>query len=185
MSFGTLFLSPVLARFALAHPGMELWTDYDDRALDLIREGFDLALRICEARDSALIGRTLCNDQMIACASLACLTRHGHPATPADLAGHQVLSYSRLPDARLWQVEMDARLAPAPVRSRLTLNNGDAIRDNPVPETDTKAQDGQKGGFVAADPQVRRKRPKRAGTLRVPAQPCRLRPAGREVADRR
>jgi len=129
MSFGTLFLSPILARFARGHPGLELRIDYDDRARDLVRDGFDLAVRIGEARDSALIGRTLCTDQMIACASPDYLARHGHPAAPADLAGHQVLSYSHLPDGQLWQFESGGKLAPAPVRSRLTLNNGEAMRD--------------------------------------------------------
>lgn len=129
MTFGTLFLSPILAHFAQAHPELELRIDFDDRARDLIRDGFDLAIRIGEARDSALIGRTLCTDAMIACASPAYLARHGQPATPADLAGHQVLSYSHLPDGQLWQFETGGKLAPAPVRSRLTLNNGEAMRD--------------------------------------------------------
>ncbi len=129
MTFGTLFLSPILARFAQAHPELDLRIDYDDRARDLVRDGFDLAVRIGEARDNALIGRTLCNDQMTACASPAYLARHGHPATPADLAGHQVLSYSHVPDGQLWQFDSGGRLVPAPVRSRLTLNNGEAMRD--------------------------------------------------------
>lgn len=129
MSFGTLFLGPILARFAQAHPELEMRVDYDDRTRDLIRDGFDLAIRIGEARDNALIGRTLCTDQMCACASPAYLARFGQPASPADLAGHQVLSYSHLPDGQLWQFAVDGRLTPAPVRSRLTLNNGEAMRD--------------------------------------------------------
>ena len=54
MSFGTMYLSPVLARFAAAHPGLEMRIDYDDRARDLSREGFDLGIRIGDARDGAL-----------------------------------------------------------------------------------------------------------------------------------
>jgi len=129
MSFGTLFLSPILARFALAHPELELRIDYDDRLRDLIRDGFDLAVRIGDARDSALIGRTLCTDQMIACTSPDYLVRHGHPSTPADLMTHQVLSYSHLPDGQVWQFEDAGKLSPVAVRSRLTLNNGEAMRD--------------------------------------------------------
>ncbi len=129
MSFGTLFLSPILARFARAHPALELRIDYDDRARDLIRDGFDLAVRIGDARDSALISRTLCTDRMIACGSPDYLARHGHPETPADLTGHKVLSYSHLPDGQLWQFEVEGKLVAAPVRSCLTLNNGEAMRD--------------------------------------------------------
>lgn len=129
MSFGTLYLGPILARFAVAHPELELRIEYDDRARDLMREGFDLAIRIGEARDSALIGRTLCTDRMIACASPDYLARHGHPGTPADLAAHQVLSYSHLPDGQMWQFEEGGKRVSTPVRSRLTLNNGEAMRD--------------------------------------------------------
>ncbi|MDD7971310.1 LysR family transcriptional regulator [Roseinatronobacter sp. HJB301] len=148
MSFGTLFLSPILARFALAHPGLELRIDYDDRARDLVRDGFDLAVRIGDSRDNALIGRTLCTDQMIACASPDYLARHGHPATPADLAGHQVLSYSHLPDGQLWQFAKDGKLAPAPVRSCLTLNNGETMRDFALAGLGLAMLP----GFIVADP---------------------------------
>lgn len=129
MTFGTMFISPILARFALAHPELDLRIDYDDRTRDLIRDGFDLAIRIGDARDNALIGRTLCTDEMIACASHDYLTRHGHPKTAADLAGHQVLSYSHVPDGQLWQCEAGGKTTSTAVRSRLTLNNGEAMRD--------------------------------------------------------
>lgn len=102
MSFGTLYPGPILARFAAAHPQLELRIDHDDRARDLVREGFDLAIRIGEPRDNALVGRTLCTDRMVACASLDYLERHGWPQEPGDLASHQVISYSHLPDSRHW-----------------------------------------------------------------------------------
>jgi DNA-binding transcriptional LysR family regulator len=128
MSFGTLHLGPILARFAAAHPGLDLRIDYD-RAGDLVREGYDLALRIGEPRDAALIGKLLCTDRMVACASPDYLARHGRPATPADLAAHTVISYSHLPDSRLWQFAEDGQTASAPIASRVTLNNGEAMRD--------------------------------------------------------
>jgi DNA-binding transcriptional LysR family regulator len=129
MSFGTLHLGPILARFAAAHPGLDLRIDYDDRARDLVREGYDLALRIGEPRDAALIGRLLCTDRMVACASPDYLARHGRPATQADLAAHTIISYSHLPDSRLWQFVEDGQPASAPIASRVTLNNGEARRD--------------------------------------------------------
>lgn len=148
MSFGTLFLSPILARFALAHPELDLRIDYDDRVRDLIRDGFDLAVRIGAARDSALIGRTLCTDQMVACGSPAYLARQGHPVTPADLAGHHVLSYSNLPDGQVWQFEVGGKLVPATVHSRLTLNNGEAMRDFALAGLGLAMLP----GFIVADP---------------------------------
>ena len=129
MSFGTLYLGPILARFAATHPQLELRIDYDDRARDLVREGFDLAIRIGEPRDNALVGRTLCTDRMVACASPDYLERHGWPQEPAELASHQVISYAHLPDSRHWSFGKGGRPTPASVQGRLTLNNGEAMRD--------------------------------------------------------
>lgn len=129
MSFGTLHLGPILARFAQCHPDLELRIDYDDRAMDLVRDGYDLAIRIGEPRDTALVGRTLCTDRMVACASPEYLERHGNPERPADLAAHRVISYAHLPDSRHWLFGQNGQLAPATVQGRLTLNNGEAMRD--------------------------------------------------------
>ncbi len=129
MSFGMLHLGPILARFAAAHPGLDLRIDYDDRAHDLVRDGYDLAIRIGEARDAALIGRLLCTDRMIACASPDYLSRQGRPRSLADLAAHQMIGYSLLPDARLWQFTEEGRSVTVPVASRVMLNNGEAMRD--------------------------------------------------------
>ncbi len=129
MSFGTLYLGPILARFAARHPQLELRIDYDDRARDLARDGYDLAIRIGEPRDSALVGRKLCTDRMVACASPDYLARHGRPVVPDDLASHQVISYAHLPNSRHWLFGRNGEMTPAPVQGRLTLNNGEAMRD--------------------------------------------------------
>lgn len=129
MSFGTLYLSPILARFAAAHPGLELRLDYDDRARDLSREGFDIGIRIGEARDGALKARKLCEARQVVVASPAYLDRHGSPRLPSDLRDHQVISYSHMPDSGLWQFIQGGRAVSPQVTGRLTLNNGEAMRD--------------------------------------------------------
>ncbi len=129
MSFGTMHLSAILARFAAAHPGLELRIDYDDRARDLARDGFDLGIRIGEARDGALIARKLCEDRQVACASPDYLARHGVPSGLADLREHQVIGYSHIPDAQLWQFRQGGRMISPQVSSRLSLNNGEAMRE--------------------------------------------------------
>jgi len=102
MSFGTLYLSPIIARFAAQHPELELRIDYDDRARDLTRDGFDIAVRIGNLRDTALIQRKLCEDKTVPCASPAYLDRHGRPTTLADLGSHQVIGYHHMSNAQLW-----------------------------------------------------------------------------------
>ena len=129
MSFGTLYLGPILAGFAARHPQLDLRIDYDDRARDLVRDGYDLAIRIGAPRDSALVGRKLCTDRMVACASPDYLERYGQLRVPDDLTAHQVISYAHLPDSRHWLFGDNGDMTPAPVQGRLTLNNGEAMRD--------------------------------------------------------
>ncbi|MDN5787077.1 LysR family transcriptional regulator [Pseudorhodobacter sp.] len=126
MSFGTMHLSPIIARFAARHPSLDLRVDYDDRARDLLRDGFDIAIRIGHLRDTALTQRKLCEDEAIPCASPAWLDQHGRPQTMADLAGHQVIGYHHMSNAQLWHLA--DQVAPA-LHSRITLNNGEALRD--------------------------------------------------------
>lgn len=126
MSFGTLYLSPIIARFAARHPELDLRIDYDDRARDLLRDGFDVAIRIGHLRDTALKQRKLCEDETVPCASPAYLERYGRPAGPADLGDHQVIGYHHMSNAQLWTL---GNRAPPALHGRLTLNNGEAMRD--------------------------------------------------------
>ncbi|MDO5658810.1 MAG: LysR family transcriptional regulator [Paracoccus sp. (in: a-proteobacteria)] len=129
MSFGTLYLSPVIARFARAHPGLSLRVDYDDRSRDLIRDRFDVAVRVGQLRDSALMARKLCEDRLIPCASPEFLDRHNRPQTPADLAGLPVIGYSNLSNASQWQFGTGRHATRPAVTEIATVNNGEASRD--------------------------------------------------------
>ncbi|WP_246040560.1 LysR family transcriptional regulator [Roseovarius arcticus] len=126
MSFGTLYLSPIIARFAAQNPELHLRLDYDDRARDLLHDGFDVAIRIGQLRDTALMQRKLCEDETIPCASPAYLDRNGRPTSLAELRDHQVIGYNHMSNAQLWTLHGNV---PPPLHSRLTLNNGEAIRD--------------------------------------------------------
>lgn len=129
MSFGILHLGPIIARFATMNPELEISADYDDRTRDLAREGFDIAVRIGVMRDNALMQRKLCEDESLVCASPAYLERMGRPQTLADLRDHQVIRYSHMINSQLWQFRDQGRLVSPAVQGRLTLNNGEAIRD--------------------------------------------------------
>ncbi|MTH33376.1 LysR family transcriptional regulator [Paracoccus limosus] len=128
MSFGVLHLGPIIARFAEANPGLELTVDYDDRTRDLAREGFDIGIRIGKIRDKALMQRKLCEDESMAVAAPSYLDRHGRPASIHDLRGLQVIGYSHVPNSALWQFQERERFVSPMVESRISLNNGEAIR---------------------------------------------------------
>lgn len=130
MSFGILHLSPVLAEFARRHPDLEMVIDYDDRFVDLVRGGFDLAIRIGQLPDSGLIARRLCDDPRIVCASPDYLARHGAPTGLADLPEHPAIGYLNVQSTQVWQFSDGAGTTiGVPMRSRISANNGEAMRD--------------------------------------------------------
>src|SRR6185295_15005149 len=94
LSFGVQYLSPALAEFAAEHPRVELDISYDDRTVDLVAGGFDLAVRIGSLPDSALVARRIAPVRKVPVASPAYLAGRGTPDHPRDLAGHDILLYA-------------------------------------------------------------------------------------------
>lgn len=129
MSFGTLYLSPIIADFAARHPQLDLRVDFDDRARDLAREGFDIGIRLGLLGDIALKARPLGEDRLIACAAPAYLARHGQPRHPDELRNHVVIGYDNVADARGWQFDKGGTVITAPVQRRYAMNNGQAMLD--------------------------------------------------------
>jgi len=129
LSFGVLHLAPAVIAFLERHPDVELDLDLNDRQVDVLQEGFDVAVRIADLADSSLIARRLTTVRLLPCASPGYLQRHGAPRTPEDLAGHRCLVYSNAPDGAAWQYRTPAG-EPRQVRVgvRLQANNGDLAR---------------------------------------------------------
>lgn len=94
MSFGVPRLSPILPAFMEAHPEVELDLHFGDDQVDLIRDRFDIALRIANLVDSSMIARQLCKVRVLLVGSPAYFERHGRPQHPRDLAQHKGLQYS-------------------------------------------------------------------------------------------
>jgi DNA-binding transcriptional LysR family regulator len=102
LSFGLLHLAPLIQAFMTRHPGVRFELDFNDRQIDLMQEGFDLAVRIATLEDSSLIARRLAPIRHVLCASPGYLAQHGAPGTAGDLAQHVCLAYSNLRDPGLW-----------------------------------------------------------------------------------
>jgi len=90
-SFGLNHIAPLIPRFAARYPKVELALSLSDRSVNLVEEGFDLAIRIADLKDSALAARKLAPNRRVVCASPAYLRRHDEPKTPQDLARHNCL----------------------------------------------------------------------------------------------
>ncbi len=86
LSFGLLHLSPLIQAFMTLHPEVRFELDFNDRQIDLMQEGFDLAIRIATLEDSSLIARRLAPIRHVVCASPDYLAKHGTPVAAADLA---------------------------------------------------------------------------------------------------
>ena len=95
-SFGHLHVAPLVPRFASRYPNVQLLLSLSDRNVNVIEEGFDLAVRIAKLADSSLAARRLAPNHRVVCASPEYLRRHGRPSTPEDLAGHNCLTTSDL-----------------------------------------------------------------------------------------
>ena len=129
MSFGLLYLSPLIAEFAARHPLLDVRVDYDDRARDLARDGFDVGVRIGPLGDTALKARKLCADRLVACAAPAYLARMGRPEHPDDLGAHDAIGYDNVADARSWQLTRGGHAFTPLPRRRYSVNNGQALLD--------------------------------------------------------
>jgi DNA-binding transcriptional LysR family regulator len=96
VSFGIRHLAPLWPEFLALHPQLKMDVQLADRVIDLVDEGFDLAIRIARLDDSSLIARQIAGTRLVLCASPAYLQRKGTPQHPRDLAAHDVLGYSLL-----------------------------------------------------------------------------------------
>lgn len=128
MSFGTLHLSPLIPRFLAAHPEVLIELELNDRVVDLVAEGFDLAIRIGTLPDSSLVAHRIALIEMLTCASPNYLQRRGEPDSPAALKDHDALLYGHQRHVE-WQYRVNDKPRGVAVSGRLCANNGEIIRD--------------------------------------------------------
>lgn len=133
LSFGVTHLGPAINEFLLSHPHIEFDLDFNDREVDLIEEGFDLAIRIGSLPDSSLIARRLTDIQPVMCASPASLQHRGTPCSPQELLDHHCLVYSLLRDFEHWHLfAADNQPLKVKIRPYLKASNGEYLRDAAV-----------------------------------------------------
>jgi DNA-binding transcriptional LysR family regulator len=101
-TFGARHLAPAVAAFAARHAQLRFDVELSERAIDLVEEGYDLAVRIGESGSQNLVGRRIGTTRLVCCAAPAYLARHGEPKKPEDLANHACLTYEYAPSRNLW-----------------------------------------------------------------------------------
>ncbi len=129
MSFGIAHLAPLLPDFFELYPDISIELSLSDQIVDLVSEGFDLALRIAALANSSLLARRLCSVRILLVGAPAYFDRHGRPRHPKDLAAHTGLFYTYSKNRDVWRFvhaqDGDYSVSvPAPLRA----NNADVLQ---------------------------------------------------------
>jgi len=128
VSFGFRHLAPRLKGFMDRYPDVYLDLIVSDRQVNLVEEGFDLAIRIGELADSSLVARRIAASRLILCAAPEYLQEHGWPAEPSDLSAHVCLGYPYWSGYQNWVfTDRDGSAHKVPVKNQLWSNNGDLL----------------------------------------------------------
>lgn len=128
VTFGQSHLAPLLPGFMRRYPQVHVDLVLNDRFVDLIEEGFDVAVRVAELPSSSLIARRLCDAPQVAAAAPTYLKARGTPAHPSDLARHDCLLYSYLATGEEWRFIEAGKAFGVRVSGPLRANNGDVLR---------------------------------------------------------
>jgi DNA-binding transcriptional LysR family regulator len=129
LSFGVLHLAPLWAKFMRKYPEVQLDVALIDRVVDIVEEGYDMAIRISRSGSSAHVARKLASSRNILCASPDYIQQRGMPLHPADLAQHVCIGYSYAATADEWQMlGADGQQHAVKVQCVMHTNNGDTAR---------------------------------------------------------
>jgi len=129
LTFGILHLAPLWPHFSARYPDIELDISLVDRVVDLVKEGYDLAVRISRGGSPALVSRKLATTRHLICASPDYVARHGAPANPDDLRDHACIAYTYSDSVDDWRLVDDAgKEHSVVVRHIMRTNNGDTAR---------------------------------------------------------
>jgi len=129
ITLGRIYLQPVLAEFLAAFPEVDVQLSLQDRAVNLLEEHIDVALRIGALADSSLIAVRIGEIRRVVCASPAYLKSRGAPKSPDDLSAHDCISYAPLQSPSTWRFNRDQTEYVVPVRSRLIVSNLESACD--------------------------------------------------------
>lgn len=132
--FGRRCVAPVLYEVARQHPGLVLEIAFSDRPVEIIEEGYDLAIRNGDLPEaSGLMSRTLARQRMTVCASPAYLAEHGRPTVLADLPAHQAIDYANATRTRNWLFrDGRGKSVEVPMKGRIRLDDLEAMMDATV-----------------------------------------------------
>lgn len=129
IAMGQIYLTPLILKFQQMHPELDVELSLNDRYVDLVEAGVDVAVRIGRLADSSLVARRLGNTRRVLVATPAYLRAHGTPRTPEDLVDHNCLLYAYLSTGNEWSFMGPNGEIRVRVNGNFKANNGHAIRE--------------------------------------------------------
>lgn len=126
---GQLHLAPIIAEYLIQNPAVSIDLSFSHASVNLIEEGYDLAIRGTISIEENLITRHIGDSPLIVCASPAYIARAGTPQEPLDLAHHACLHFSRLRWGNVWQFRRGEETVRVPIAPRYLVNDGISLRD--------------------------------------------------------
>lgn len=127
LSFGLQTLAPALADYLTKYPDVSIKTYLSDRHVDMVAEGYDLAIRIGALEDQNLMAKRLSRGRRVVCASPEYFKKHGKPKNPHDLKNHNCLSYLNLAEGKSWPFMIEGKRTWQQVSGNLHSDNGDLL----------------------------------------------------------
>ncbi|MQQ99557.1 LysR family transcriptional regulator [Glaciimonas soli] len=127
--FGRQHVAPLMPSFLAEHRDVTITLNLNDRLVDLIGEGVDVAIRIASLSDSNLISTKLADNQRVVVASPAYLKRHGKPETLADLQKHNCLAMSSESNQRGWTFRQHGKITTLKIAGNMICNDGQVLHD--------------------------------------------------------
>jgi DNA-binding transcriptional LysR family regulator len=128
VTFARIHLMPRLPEFLARHPELEMEVVLDDRNIDLVQEGIDVALRMGQLSDSSLTARRIASGRHVVVGTPAYFERTGKPTAPGDLAAHQAVIYDQEAGGQDWTFQRDDAEIAVTLKGRLRVSAAEGVR---------------------------------------------------------
>lgn len=125
---GVRHIQPLIPLFNSRFPDVDIDLNLDDRVVDLVEQGIDVAIRVGESDDSSFLARKICHSRRVVVASPDYIRRHGLPRHPDELAGHACLKFNMKRALNEWPFFIDGALRAVALQGKYTANNGETLR---------------------------------------------------------
>jgi DNA-binding transcriptional LysR family regulator len=129
VTFARLHIVPLMGRFLDQYPDLTLDVVLDDRHVDLLEEGIDVALRMGKLEDSSMTARKLAESRRVVVGTPAYFAKAGVPATPAELAQHQAIVYGHRYAGTAWAFRRESSEVSVAVSGRMTVSAAEGVRE--------------------------------------------------------